>query len=344
MKHISILALLFLLFSCEKEEIPGITVYKNLGMDVEFEKELIAQKIDKDGVVNDQLSVLNADSIKNLDLYAAPIRQFKGIEVFKNLQSLTIYNRDIDIEQINLSKNTQLVELRIDAKTSRVCQFNIETLHNLKLLSLTFDGKVEGLDLEKLTNLEYLTIHSYQNGVIFNKEKNILQISNLHNLKYLDCPGISFDEILYPKNLGSISISVKNIEKKELDLSSLTKLMVITITGYDSMIENIKLADDVKTNLRYLNIINFPKIKKLDFASSINLTDVTLRSMESLETIDISGSTKIKLFSSVQNPNLKSICVNPKQIIDSTTIYPHTSPIRTLWQKDNPSTQWGVCK
>ncbi len=113
--------------------------------DANFEKYLIDNKIDKDGVVNGKMNVDDARGVKKIDvrLWKFKINSLVGIEVFHELEFLDCSENQLMV--LDVSKNLNLKELV--CRNNKLTTLNVSK--NVKLKSLTCgQNSIQHLDIE----------------------------------------------------------------------------------------------------------------------------------------------------------------------------------------------------
>jgi hypothetical protein len=264
-------------------------IYQNIS-DANFEKYLVIQKIDKDGLVNGRMDVDDAKGVKEIILPSGSIKSLAGIEQFTDLTKL-----DCDFNSIttlDLSKNTNLTYLD--------CDHNYLTALDLsKNVSLTYmdayHNTLTSIDLSKNLNLIYLDCSD-------NIGLTVLDISKNDKLTYLDCS-------YTPIKILDVS---KNLALTELDCSN-SKFTVLDVS------KNVALSylDCSQNSLTVLDVTKNTKLTGLDCAYALLVgLDVTKNtsliyldcSFNKLASLDISKNPTLDEFDCTVNP-VKTVCV-----------------------------------
>lgn len=182
--------------------------------DVKFEKELILQGIDTDGVVNQKILRTDAEKVEKLSLFRAEINSLKGIEAFVNLKRL--YAEANNLVTINLSKNVLLDSISL-------------TSNNLT--------SIEGLSMA--TNLKWLSL-SYNYFTDFSIDN-----SSVRNILMSDNDLVSFDASKAP-NLRSALLTLNKITALDFSENPLLNVLVFSAN-------KVKTIDlDANVNLEYI--------------------------------------------------------------------------------------------
>jgi hypothetical protein len=274
-------------------------IYQNLS-DANFEKYLVIQKIDKDGLVNGRMDMDDAKGVKEIILPSGGVKSLSGIEAFTDLIKL-----DCDfnsISALDLSKNINLTYLD--------CDHNYLTAIDLsKNVSLTYldayHNALTSIDLSKNLNLTYLDCSD-------NTGLTSLDVSKNDKLTYLDCSYTPIKVLDVSKNLALIELDCSNNKFTILDVSknlalnyldcsqnSLTVLDVTKntkLTGLDCAYALLTILDVTKnTNLIYLDC-SFNKLASLDISknSLLDEFDCTVNPVKTVCVADIAKATANK--------------------------------------------------
>ena len=106
MKNILLFAVIILFSACKTKEVSP--TFANIP-DANFEKYLIDEKIDKDGVVNGRMNLDDAKGVTEIYVSQRQIKSLAGIEAFIDLQIL--YCSDNQLAVLDVSKNINLQTL-----------------------------------------------------------------------------------------------------------------------------------------------------------------------------------------------------------------------------------------
>jgi Leucine-rich repeat (LRR) protein len=264
-------------------------IYQNIS-DANFEKYLVIQKIDKDGLVNGRMDVDDAKGVKEIILPSGSIKSLAGIEQFTDLTKL-----DCDLNSIttlDLSKNINLTYLDCDHNSLTA----LDLSKNVGLTYLdAYHNALTSIDLSKNLNLTYLDC-SDNNGLI------VLDVSKNDKLTYLDCSYTAIKVLDVSKNLGLTELDCSNSKFTVLDVS-----------------KNVALSylDCSQNSLTVLDVTKNTKIAGLDCAYALLVgLDVTKNtsliyldcSFNKLASLDISKNPTLDEFDCTVNP-VKTVCV-----------------------------------
>jgi hypothetical protein len=217
--------------------------------DANFEKYLVEQKIDKDGLVNGKMDVDDAKGVKILDINSKSIKSLGGIESFVNLTKLSCNNNLITT--LDISKNTVLDTLncsinqltildlsknvilkRLECAENQLTTLDISKNLNLQLL-ICNANQLKSLDVSKNINLQKLACSNNQ-LTIFDVSKNV-------NFTYLECSSNQLITIDVSKNIA-LKVFLCNSNKLiSLDVSK--NLALIDLWCYNNFIKYICVED-----------------------------------------------------------------------------------------------------
>lgn len=171
---LGLLVVVFMMASCSKDDntkqfIEPLTIQIP---DTNFEQELMELGYDTNGL-NGNILQEDAEAVIILDVSNRSISSLQGIEGFLNLK--TLYCNNNDLTNIDVSRNTKLVQLD--------CQFNLLTSldlsHNLELTGLyAFVNQITSLDLSNDINLISLDCNENQ--------LTSLNVKNNNNSNFID--------------------------------------------------------------------------------------------------------------------------------------------------------------
>jgi len=132
--------------------------------DTAFEAELVAQGIDKDGMVDGRVLTADISGVTALDITNKGISDLTGIEGFTSLESLI--SRFNNLTTVNLDSNTELTHLDLLENSLTAIDVQLNTkLTYLDVGSLDKIGKrnqIGMIDVSKNLDLQYLGV-SYNN-------------------------------------------------------------------------------------------------------------------------------------------------------------------------------------
>ena len=264
-------------------------VYVNLS-DANFEKYLVTQKIDKDGLVNGRMDMDDAKGVKEIILPSGSIKSLVGIEIFTDLTKL-----DCDFNSIttlDLSKNVNLTYLDCDHNYLTTIDLNKNV--NLNYLDI-YHNSLTTIDLSKNTNLVYLDC-SDNNGL------TILDISKNDKLTYLDCSYSPIKVLDVSKNVALTELDCSNSKFTILDISKNLAL------SYLDCSQNSMTAFDISKNVKLAGLdCAFTLLAVLDVTKNASLTYLDC-SFSKITTLDVSKNLSLDEFDCTVNP-LKTVCV-----------------------------------
>lgn len=243
-----------------------------------FEKILFDLGYDEN--IDNHILTSNIDSIIHLNIEGRPdqkIKSLHGIEAFKNLQIL--YCKDNDLEELDLSKNTNLSEL------------------------YCYDNKITTLDLSENINLE----------ILFCGSNNLsgLDVSKNIDLKELHCYNNQLISIDLSKNINLERLWVQVNQLTGLDLSKNLKLNTLHC-NHNKFLKNLDLKNNSNLEVLYcyqsgltsLDVSNNPKLTTL-YCNDNNLTSLNIKNRNN----KLLRGTEFRAFN---NPNLNCIQVDQK--------------------------------
>ncbi len=204
--------------------------------DVKFEKKLIAQGIDSDGMVNQKILRTDAENVTKLSLYNADINSLTGIEAFTNLKRL--YADANNLVTIDLSKNVLLDTISLISNDLTKIE-GLSNAKNLVWLSLSWNLFTEfTLDNDNVKN--FLMDHNDLVSLEINAPKLESAVLNLNEIPSLD---FSNSPLLKVLNFSANKVQTINLNHNvnleyiycssnlftEFDLSNLPKLIDVRI-------------------------------------------------------------------------------------------------------------------
>ena len=264
-------------------------VYANIS-DANFEKYLVTQKIDKDGLVNGRIDVDDAKGVKEMAIPSSGIKSLAGIEFFTDLTKL-----DCDFNSItalDLSKNVNLTYLDCDHNYLTTLDLGKNT--NLTYLDI-YNNSLTSIDLSKNLNLAYLDC-SDNSGLM------VLDISKNNKLTSLDCSFTSIKLLDVSKNVGLTELDCSNGKFSTLDVSE-----NLALTYLDCSQNSLSVLD-VSKNVKLAGLnCAFTIISVLNVIKNTSLTYLDC-SFGKLTNLDVSKNAVLDEFDCSVNP-LKTVCV-----------------------------------
>lgn len=287
-------------------------------------RDYIKDNIDKDG--SGLLSKAEREAVTEIkvgrtDYNDTQYDNLVGLKYFPNLQTLICF--DNDMEELNLSENTELIYLDCSQNNLRntldlsknkklktlICKNNrIETLNlenNVALEKLEFtNNRVKDINLSKNINLIELIC-----------ENNNLESLDLKNNTKLRILNFKLNGIKNPDLSSNLDLSELNCQQNsslgKLDLSSNKKLTKLDC--FFCGLTELKLAENNeltrldcdRNQLTELDLSTSPKLtyldcqvnnlKKLDLSNNLEIDDLNC-SENQLTSLDLSKNTKLNTF------------------------------------------------
>lgn len=205
-------------------------------------------------------SIIDISPLSNL-------KEFSSLELssnnIKDISSLTGFEH---VTSLNISGN-KLEELT-----------ELDSFPNLTKLDISNNQNLKTIKLENIINLTYLDIGS-------NTSLKSLKLENLENLSKIIFIGTYLEtlELKDLKNLETLPY-IKYDNMKTIKLENLEKLESLgDVLSYRSLIANEKLEEVI--------LYNLPKFTSFSLNGKINLKNVTIQNMNSLQTISITDCT-----------------------------------------------------
>lgn len=205
--------------------------------DIYFEKALILNGFDSDGVINHKILKTDAEKVERLNIISSNIADVTGIEGFINLKRL---HADANvIETIDLSKNILLDTISLSSNKLTLIN-GLAKVKNLKWLSLSFNYFTEfTLENSSINNL----LMSNNDLTIFDSSKAPKLKSALLNLNKIENLDFSNNPLLETLIFSANKIKTINLDSNvnleyiycssnlltDFDVSKLTKLVDLRI-------------------------------------------------------------------------------------------------------------------
>jgi Leucine-rich repeat (LRR) protein len=264
-------------------------IYQNIS-DANFEKYLVTQKIDKDGLVNGRMDMDDAKGVKEIIMPSGSVKSLAGIEIFTDLTKLDCdYNA---IAALDLSKNINLTYL--DCDHNNLTALDLSKNVNLSYLD-AYHNTLTSIDLSKNLNLIYLDCSD-------NIGLTAVDVTKNDKLTYLDCSYTPIKVLDVSKNLALIELDCSNNKFTVLDVSKNVALLYL-----DCSQNSINALDVTKnTKLAGLNCA-FDLLVGLDVTKNTSLTYLDC-SFNKLANLDISKIPTLDEFDCTVNP-VKTVCV-----------------------------------
>lgn len=290
---------LFLTISCSSDDDTILSVtneYLSIP-DSHFETLLIAQGIDSDGSVDQQMLRSDAEKVSHLDLnlfsHFGEVSDLTGIEGFVNITFLSAVGQEI--EDIDLRFNTKLDTLLLTANNlTSIYLSNNPHLMYVDLKANEFSAGTSIVGLSNLTNLKELDLswNYLENFSIHNRSLEILHMSN-NNLVSIDTDGaINLQHVLLTSNKLEMVDFITNVSLETLVIS-------------DNKLEHINL--EYSTSLSHL-YSSSNLLTSLDVSHNQELIDLRVDRNPTLNCIKILSGQKIPTVSISDYQELSDTC------------------------------------
>ncbi|MBL0736068.1 T9SS type A sorting domain-containing protein [Flavobacterium sp. GN10] len=258
--------------------------------DPNFEKLLIANKIDTDGE-NGKVLTSNISKITYLNLYDATIKvsDLTGIQDFTSLSTLYCYSASLT--SLDLSKNVNLT--MVDFSTNKLTSVDLSANTNLTAV-VAYNNELASLDVSKNTALKSLSVYRNKltslniskNTALTSLDASSNQISNLDistntNLTKIDVFNNQLTSLDFSKNLLLKEVRISNNKFENISVSNLNALT--SLSANDNLLTAIDISRN--TGLIALEMSN-NKLSAIDVSSNTALTALGV-SNNQLKTLDI---------------------------------------------------------
>ncbi|SDS41277.1 Repeat domain-containing protein [Polaribacter sp. KT25b] len=244
--------------------------------DAKFEQALIDRNIDTDGIINGRALTSDLEIVTGLVTVGLEIEDFTGIEAFRDLEVLNIYNNFNT--SIDLSGNGKLRELYASNETK-----DSETLLN-------------SLDVSNNPLLEKLEV--------LNNNISTLDLSNNPLLTEINVGGNNLTSLDVSNQTAILELNFVSNAISTIDVSQNTALTFLQ--GNDNGLSTLDVS--LNTNLTSLAVNQNPELGS--FSTAANLSLVYLNVADTgISSIDVSANTALtELF--VGSNSLTSIDVS----------------------------------
>jgi hypothetical protein len=212
-----------------------------------FEQRLIDLGYDPCGIVDGQVPTNNIATVTSLFVQNNNITDLTGIQDFQLLQTLNIASANLTTNGIDLSNNTRLKSLYINAGLT-----NIDLSQNDSLTNLNLGG----------------TLSSIPNNI------NTLDLSSNQLLETVDCSASGINALILPSSNTLYQLDCKVNNLTSLNLSNVPNLLTLQASN-NSLID---LGTTTHNNLQTmylqlnsfsgLNVSGFSQLKSLDCSSN----------------------------------------------------------------------------
>lgn len=311
--------------------------------DAAFESFLIRQGIDKDDEINQQFYLEDALEVTFMYIFGdeldEEITDLTGIEAFKNLKDLTLW--DSSIKTIDLSNLTKLEDLAI--ANNPLEQIDLSANNQLKYVYLR-NNKLEELDLSSNPYLEALSVSKNRlKHIDFSKNKTLERVNltdnQLESISGLDDAPLLKRLTANVNQLTSLEIKAPNLVQlilwsnnlselkledcaalEELDCAS-GQLSTLDLSESPALID-INISSNALTNIDLSNNLKLTNIDLVDNQlTHINLENNTkVESLKlnhnNLESLDVSNLLSLKHLRIYENLLLSCVQVSPNHSIE----------------------------
>jgi Leucine-rich repeat (LRR) protein len=256
--------------------------------DAQFERYLVNNNIDSDGLINGE--VLNSDiaGVTQIDVHQLGINDLTGIEGFSSLTFLSAWGNNLTSINVSSNLNLEYLSLTYNKLTT------IDISNNTKLTDF-------GISDNLLTTLD----------VSENSELTSLSLA-LNNISNLDLTN----------NTKLITLNCVENKITDLDISNLLDLETLSITENNISYLNVSNCLQLKDLIAGEN-----EIVSIDLSKNINLEEVKLNDNKLISlNVKNGNNTSIIGFDSSRNFDLKCIQVdNENYSNNNNKWYKHTT-------------------
>lgn len=218
--------------------------------DANFEKELVIQGFDSDGLVNQKILKSDVEKITRLSLYSSGINSLSGIEYFSNLRRL--YADGNHLQTLDVSNNVLLDTISLTSNNLKSIE-GIDKAKNLTWLSLSWNyftdftldnSNVKNflMDHNDLVSLEISNAPKLESAVLNLNEIESLDFSKSPLLKVLIFSSNKVRSINFDNNLNLEYIYCSSNLFTDFDLSKLPNLIDVRVDRNPTL-NCIKIAD-----------------------------------------------------------------------------------------------------
>lgn len=212
-----------------------------------FEQRLIDLGYDPCGIVDGQVPTNNIATVTSLFVQNNNITDLTGIQDFQLLQTLNIASANLTTNGIDLSNNTRLKSLYINAGLT-----NIDLSQNDSLTNLNLGG----------------TLSSIPNNI------NTLDLSSNQLLETVDCSASGINALILPSSNTLYQLDCKVNNLTSLNLSNVPNLLTLQASN-NSLIDlgttthnNLQTMNLQSNSFSGLNVSGFSQLKSLDCSSN----------------------------------------------------------------------------
>lgn len=292
------IALSFILVACSNDDntpIDNNSVKEYVTIpDENFEKQLIALKIDSDNSLNHQILKSDAEKISRLDLSKnanlGEIKDLTGIDAFVNLTYLSASQHKI--ESIDIHTNNLLDTLLLEVNLLQT----LDVSNNKKLILIDIQSN-ELKTIKGLSNITALKKLNASWNYIENFELNNPSIEILH-MSHNDIKNIHLDGCSKLKNILLTSNKINT-----LSLTTNTALETVLIS--DNQLKTLPLKNNTKLTHLYGSSNLF---ESFDVSNNRELVDLRIDRNPNLTCIKIANNQNIPTVSMSNYQSLNTSC------------------------------------
>ncbi len=178
--------------------------------DEDFEQYLIDENIDTDGIINGHVLTTDIEDELAINVLGLQITDFTGIEDFASLELL--YIKQIDIEEINISNNSNLKDLRFEDVSLTSLNISQNTELEQFTLSVNLSG---GLYTSSISSVDFSN-NTLIGSIIINKAEltsidlstnsgtlDFLRLAGLETLTSINLKNGQNEQLLFVRILGN---------------------------------------------------------------------------------------------------------------------------------------------
>ena len=260
-------------------------------------REVLRDEVDKNG--DGWLSKREMDSVEKLEVRGSSgkhIKNLNGIEKFKNLKILNLFN--VNIKNLDLSNIPTLVNLYIyedkDLKSlnlngcTELTDVNLRLCYNIGKIDFTKNSALRTLRISsaKLKELDLSDCVQLESIEVSGQQIKYLEIGNGSKLTDLVCNNTSVEKLNLKDCTLLQKLDCKNNKLKELDLSNSTQLEYLDCSGNEITSLNVRGLISLKTFNCSLN-----DLSELDISGNTVLNELNCDS-NGIERLSVNSEMK----------------------------------------------------
>lgn len=241
-----------------------------------FYKSLLAQyDYNKDGILTiDEAEITKSISILNND--KDKIEDIQGIQYFKNIYCLTLYNNDIS----DISELTDMNLIFLDLWSNKIS--TIDFLKNMPLRELDLSDNMIN-DINALEGMELRRLNLSKNQI-----EDISALKGMTSLRSLDLDNNKIKDISVLSGINPYSLNLSN--NLITDISPLKGMTTEVLDVSYNSISDIGVLADMPLRYIYLNNNEISDISPLSDISSSAIDEIDLRYNKITDLSSIKGS------------------------------------------------------